>query len=193
MEADSRSEEEGAELLAQLGYAVAGAGYPRGLTPAQWAALRYLSRANRFSRTVSAFAEFHATTRGTASQTVQRLVDRGFVQKSPSVVDGRSIRLDLAKKGRDTLEDDPLSDLVAAFRALQPAVRARFVRTLKELVARVGQVRGGRSFGTCPACLHFDCDGRCTGDPAECWCNLFEQPLDVAETDELCVNFEPAN
>jgi len=192
MEADSRSEEEGAELLAQLGYAVVGAGYPRGLTPAQWAALRYLSRANRFSRTVSAFADFHATTRGTASQTVQRLVDRGFVQKSPSAVDGRSIRLDLAKKGRDTLEDDPLSDLVAAFRSLQPAVRARFVRTLQDLVARLGQVRGGRSFGTCPACLHFDCDGRCTGDSAECWCNLFEQPLDVAETDELCVNFEPA-
>jgi len=191
MEADSRSEEEGAELLAQLGYAVVGAGYPRGLTPAQWAALRYLSRANRFSRTVSAFADFHATTRGTASQTVQRLVDRGFVQKSPSAVDGRSIRLDLAKKGRDTLEDDPLSDLVAAFRSLQPAVRARFVRTLRELVTQVAQLRGDETFGTCPACIFFDRD-RHGDDPAGCWCNLFEQPLDVAETDELCVNFEPA-
>jgi DNA-binding MarR family transcriptional regulator len=192
MEAGSRSEEEGAELLAQLGYALVGAGYPRGLTPAQWAALRFLSHANRFSRTVSAFAEFHATTRGTASQTVQRLVDRGFVRKNPSLVDGRSIRLDLTKKGRETLGVDPLNDLVAALGSLPPAARARFVRTLKDLVARVAHVRGGRSFGTCPACLHFDCDARCTGDPAECWCNLFGQPLDVAETDELCVNYQPA-
>ena len=51
------------ELVVQLGRIAHGDGYTGGLTPAQWSALRYLSRANRFSRTVSAFAEFHATTR----------------------------------------------------------------------------------------------------------------------------------
>ena len=68
-----------AELVVQLGRITHGHGYTEGLTPAQWSALRYLSRANRFSRTVSAFAEFHATTRGTASQTVKCLVAQGYL------------------------------------------------------------------------------------------------------------------
>ena len=63
-----------AELAAHLGriaYGEGSEGSVEGLTPAQRTALRYFSKANRFSRTVSAFAEFHATTRGTASQTVK--------------------------------------------------------------------------------------------------------------------------
>jgi len=82
-----------AELVVQLGRIAHGYGYTEGLTPAQWSALRYLSRANRFSRTVSAFAEFHATTRGTASQTVKCLVARGYLSRTRSPRDGRSARL----------------------------------------------------------------------------------------------------
>ena len=69
-----------ADMILHLGRA--SQDYEAGLSPAQWTALRYLARANRFSRTVSAFAEFHATTRGTASQTVKGLVARGFVKKT---------------------------------------------------------------------------------------------------------------
>ena len=192
MESSPRSAEEGAELLVQLGYAVVGAGYPHGLTPTQWAALRFLSRANRFSRTVSAFAEFHATTRGTASQTVQRLVDRGFLRKMRSAVDGRSIRLDLTQKARDTLADDPLNDLAAALASLPPAARARFTGSLRELVAELARLRGGPTFGTCPACAYLDCEEHCADDPARRWCNLFDESLDLTETEELCANFEAA-
>ena len=46
-------------------------GYGGELSPAQWMALRFFSRANSFSRTPSAFAEFQATTRGTASQAIK--------------------------------------------------------------------------------------------------------------------------
>lgn len=191
MDGGTRSAEEGAQLLARLGFALVGAGYPHGLSPAQWAALRYLSRANRFSRTVSAFADFHATTRGTASQTVQRLVDRGLVRKRRSAVDGRSFALELTGKGRAALAADPLNDLVDAFSGLSPSARGRFVRTLKDLVARVARARGGRLFGTCSACLHFYEGPDCPGDADECWCRLFDQPLRVAETDELCANYQP--
>src|SRR5262249_11418773 len=60
-----------AESIVHLGHIAQGDGFVAGRTPAQWTALRYFARANRFSRTPSAFAEFHGTTRGTASQTTK--------------------------------------------------------------------------------------------------------------------------
>jgi hypothetical protein len=44
-----------AEMVIHLGRTVCRDG---GLTTAQWTALRYFSRANRFSRTISPFAGF---------------------------------------------------------------------------------------------------------------------------------------
>ena len=41
-----------------------------GLNPAQWEALRFLSHANRFSRTPAALADYLGSTRGTISQTL---------------------------------------------------------------------------------------------------------------------------
>ena len=75
MSATGRNATEFADLVLQLGraaYADCAAG---GLTQAQWIAMRYFARANRFSRTVSGFADFHGTTRGTASQTIKSLVE----------------------------------------------------------------------------------------------------------------------
>src|SRR2546428_10366494 len=61
------SARETAELLLLVGRLVQAEGYDGELSPAQWMALRFFARANSVSRTPSAFAEFPATTRGTAS------------------------------------------------------------------------------------------------------------------------------
>ena len=45
-----------AELALHLGHMASGEGLVKGLTPAQWTVLRYFARANRFTRTPSAFA-----------------------------------------------------------------------------------------------------------------------------------------
>ncbi|MEE8227707.1 MAG: MarR family winged helix-turn-helix transcriptional regulator, partial [Kiloniellales bacterium] len=73
-----------AELVVQLGCLARGDGFVANLTVAQWAALRYFSSVNRFSRTVSAFAEFHGTTRGTASQTIKSLVQNDYLTRKRS-------------------------------------------------------------------------------------------------------------
>src|SRR6266852_7107142 len=62
-----------AELLLLVGRLVQAEGYDGELSPAQWMALRFFVRANPFSRTPSAFAEFQATTRGTATQAIKAL------------------------------------------------------------------------------------------------------------------------
>src|SRR6266852_6983244 len=82
---------ETAELLLQAGRLVQAEGYDGELSPAQWMALRYFARANQFSRNPSAFAEFQATTRGTASQAIKALEAGGYLVRRRSKADGRSV------------------------------------------------------------------------------------------------------
>ena len=89
------SERAVAELIKQLGRCAYGEAFTEGLNPAQCTALRYFGRANRFSRTVSAFALYHGTTRGTASQTVKALVEKGYLRRRPVKTDHRTFRLEL--------------------------------------------------------------------------------------------------
>lgn len=53
------------------------------LNPAQWEALRYLAKANRFSRTPAALAEYLGSTRGTVSQTLIALEKRTALSERP--------------------------------------------------------------------------------------------------------------
>src|SRR6516165_10147424 len=80
-----------AELLLQVGRLVQAEGYDGELSPAQWMALRYFARANPFSRNPSAFAEFQATTRGTASQVIKAL-EAGWVLGPPTIQSRRAKR-----------------------------------------------------------------------------------------------------
>jgi DNA-binding MarR family transcriptional regulator len=94
------SARETAELLLMVGRLVQFEGYDGGLSPAQWMALRFFARANSFSRTPSAFAEFQATTRGTASQAIKALEAGGYLVRQRSEADGRSVTLRLKDKGK---------------------------------------------------------------------------------------------
>lgn len=182
-----------AELLAHLGRITYGEGFLAGLTPTQRTALRYFSRANRFSRTVSAFAEFHATTRGTASQTVKCLVSQGYLTRTRSKADRRSARLDLTDKARAILMDDPFEVLVRAARALSLSARGQLARGLGRMLDHVAQERGKHAFGTCSSCTHLEGDDRCQEETPPFQCGFVDAPLNEAELDQLCINFAPGN
>ena len=94
---------ETAELLLLVGRLVQAEGYHGELSPAQWMALRFFARANKFSRNPSAFAEFQATTRGTASQAVKALEAGGYLVRQRSEADGRSVTLRLTDKGKEAM------------------------------------------------------------------------------------------
>src|SRR5260370_10820143 len=108
------SARETAELLLLVGRLVQAEGYDGELSPAQWMALRFFARANSFSRTPSAFAEFQATTRGTASQAIKALEAGGYVVRQRSEADGRSVTLRMTDKGNEALEPDPIAAPVRA-------------------------------------------------------------------------------
>ena len=180
-----------AELVVQLGRITHSSGYVSGLTPAQWSALRYLSRANRFSRTVSAFAEYRATTRGTASQTVKALVALGYLSRKRSRQDGRSARLELTDKARTALASDPGEDLVRAANALSATARGHVATGLQRLLGYLAQGSGKRLFGVCTFCKHLD-EERCHRDGMSSFgCTFFGELLEEAELERICVNFQP--
>jgi DNA-binding MarR family transcriptional regulator len=171
-----------AEMVIHLGRTVCRDG---GLTAAQWTALRYFSRANRFSRTVSAFAEFRLTTKGTASQTVKSLVSRDLLARRPSDRDGRSVTMELTRDGCDVLAQDPFEALVDAVARLPHPERgdleAGLARVLEDLAGR----RGKPVFGICKACSFL-----CRAEPAFTR-RLVGESLEWEETQQICVNFRP--
>ena len=184
------SRRELAELIEQIGRVAYNAGSREGLTPAQWTALRFFSRANRFSRTVSAFAEFHSTTRGTASQTVKGLVQQGYLTRCRSERDARSSSLETTRKTLAVLEDDPLEDLAQAAGVVSERTRATLAVHLTLVLGELAARRGRRYFGSCTSCAHLE-DAGFTG--AEYFCGLVGEQLAATEIEQICVKFQPGS
>ena len=180
-----------AELVLHLGRIASGEGLVERLTPVQWTALRYFARANRFSRTPSAFAAFHGTTRGTASQTIKNLETQGYLTRLRSEADGRSIRLNLTDKAKAVLVNDLFEALVRAADALPPGVRGEFANALQRMLGHVASGRGKPPFGTCASCKHLEGDGYCRQGQAPYACGFASGPLFLEELDELCIYFAP--
>lgn len=172
------------EMLLHLGRIAHCNAPAAGLTAAQWTVLRYLNGANRFSRTPSAFAEFHGTTRGTASQTIKSLVALGYLSQSRSTIDGRSTRLDLTDQAQDILDGDPFEDLARAVDALPKGVSEQFANTLQRILCQVAQEKGKHHFGTCQSCTHLQ--GR-----AEFICTFMDETLRLDEIGQFCINYIP--
>ncbi|KNX40753.1 MarR family protein [Roseovarius tolerans] len=179
----SSCSDEIAELLIHIGRSSRGEDLASPLTAAQWTCLRFFARANRVSRTPSAFASFQVTTRGTASQTIKTLEEKGLLARFRSDSDGRSVRLEITEQGHETLKADPLADLMSVIDVIKPKERAAFLATLSHLSETLAGLRGAQAFGTCEACTHYapsDAGGYCACIAAE---------LAPDDFGKLCVNF----
>lgn len=160
------------------------------LNPAQWDALRYLARANRFSRTPGSVADYLAAKRGTVSRTLASLEAKGYLRRQPSARDGRTVDLALTERALRALRRDPLLAMARLIEAacgdgggaLRDALRA----TLSTAIAR----NGGRAFGVCSACRHFRPDIH-PGAAAPHRCALLDQALSRADGQAICVEQEP--
>jgi DNA-binding MarR family transcriptional regulator len=180
-----------AELVFHLGRIASGEGLAERLTAAQWAALRYFAQANRFSRTPSAFAAFHSTTRGTASQTIKSLEIQGYLTRMRSEEDRRSVRLVLTEKARGILTKDPFESLVRAADSLSPSIQGHFANALQNMLGQVAQERGKPPFGTCTSCQHLENNGCSIQGQTPYTCGFTSEPLRLEELDGICIDFVP--
>ena len=183
---------ETAELLLQVGRLVQAEGYHGELSPAQWMALRFFARANQFSRNPSAFAEFQATTRGTASQAIKALEAGGYLVRQRSEADGRSVTLRLTDKGKEAIARDPFELLVRAVDSLDPEERTAVHDALHHVLTTVAASGAHRHFGVCQNCGHLGgetcgCSTHATKSALEC--QLFGVPIEPEDAGLLCAHF----
>lgn len=171
--------------LARLGQACGHADGTLPLTAAQWTALRYFARANRFSRTPSAFSEFHATTRGTASQTVKSLVALGLLARQSHETDGRSTVINVTEAGLAQLRADPLSDLRKVLANLPEATHAALATALGRAITDLARLRETPIFGTCEDCSH------CETGAETSYCHCTQSLLGFQDMRAICVDFQP--
>jgi DNA-binding MarR family transcriptional regulator len=153
------------------------------LNPAQWEALRFLGRANRYSRTPTALTHYLGATKGTVSQTVIALERKGLLRRAVDPRDRRGVRLGLTARGRANLESDPMVDLLDA---VAPALLQRLETDLSDLLVHLQRRNQHRPFGRCGTCRFFRRGAAMgeSGGPNRCGLTL--EPLADFEAEQIC-------
>lgn len=164
-----------------------------GLNPAQWEALRYVAQANRYSRTPTALAKFLGLTKGTVSQTIIALENKGYVRRDLSILDRRQLFLTLTDAGQALMARDPISSLRQAAEQLigegdAEVVGGSLVKALSRLLHDLQLRHSLKEFGVCRECTLLCVAGQ--GGAAQTYnCGLTGDALAESETAHICVDF----
>lgn len=162
------------ERLARL---VRSASQTDGLYPVQWEALRYLSRANRFSNSPHAMARYLGSTKGTISQTVLALTKKNMVEKTKRPSDSRSIVLRLTVNGQEILTKDPLKSVEESVENLGDKTAKRFSKAVEDILHTEVQRQNEPSFGTCHTCRFLR--GK--------FCKVFRAEIETQDFNLICL------
>lgn len=166
------------EQIARLARLDSAAKWAGDLNPTQCAAISYLGRANRFSRSPSHLADYLGTTRGTVSQTLKSLLQKGYVSEQRSEADKRVISYELTSRGQSVADDQTPLDLAlgALTEEEQQLLQHILTRAMRSVLAH----NRGQEFGPCRTCIHH----RQGTKGAEC--ALLSVALTEQERDQIC-------
>ncbi|MBR1131949.1 MarR family winged helix-turn-helix transcriptional regulator [Bradyrhizobium iriomotense] len=159
-----------------------------GLSDREWMALRYLARANRFSRTPSALAGFLGTTRSAASQIAAVLQSKGLMVRKPVAEDKRSIALCLTGAGERFLEHDPMNALRDRLMALDVTDRSQLRDTLRRVLVGLDVGKRRHHADVCTECVFLIERGE--GKDRHFRCQFFRKAIAQKDTTLLCAYFE---
>ncbi|QFU18051.1 MarR family transcriptional regulator [Microvirga thermotolerans] len=174
-----------AHLIERIGRLVQAEEQSGGLPPVQWDVLRYLARANRFSRSPAVVAAYLGSTRGTVSQTLIALEAKGYVERRPSERDRRSVDLALTERGRAVLAADPLLTLADDIAATAGKGATELARALERVLTAVVERNGRKAFGLCRSCRHFG-EGSGASPELRHRCGLLGLDLSDADAGQIC-------
>src|SRR5947209_1741700 len=182
-------ERETLELLVQAATGWYFEGQRHGLRDREWMALRFLGRANRFSRTPSALAGFIGSTRATASQIVKTLESKSFLVRKPSQEDKRSVVLHVTPQGEKCLsQHDPINHVLNAVTALGTDDCIRLRDSLRDILSHLDAAHQRVDASICRDCMFLAERSPGIGPAAtkgraaaEFMCRLYRAPVSLEE------------
>nr|WP_314963905.1 MarR family transcriptional regulator [Bradyrhizobium cosmicum] len=181
---------EAVDLLQQAANSWQFDGTRHGMSDREWMALRFLARANRFSRTPSALAKFVGTTRATVSQMVKQLEVKGYLERKGSDSDKRSIVLCITPRGEKILTRDPIAPLVTAIATVDLGAH-NFRDTLRYVLDRLDTAEHTAHAGNCRQCIFLmERGSKRSKIQADYTCLIFRTAINREEMDLLCFNSE---
>lgn len=158
-----------------------------GLLPVHGLILAYLNQCNRPSATPTAVAAYLHATKGTVSQSLRVLVNKGLIRKTPSTHDRRKLYLSLTPAGRRVVAR--LQDHRAARRVLADwphEALAALQNALSRLAIAMAQEANVPGFGVCRTCRHY------VGNNGKGHCRLLNIELSAQDAASICVEHEAA-
>lgn len=161
------------------------AGLPHGLQPVHLQALRYLQACNRYSNTPAALTEYLGLTKGTVSQTLLLLEEKGLLRKEADMEDRRVVHLLLTEDGRAVLRAALPPELFKRALARLPGDGEGLEEALTGLLSALQAANAQRSFGACATCRHFQREGA-----GRFRCGLTREPLSREDSQLLCREHE---
>jgi DNA-binding MarR family transcriptional regulator len=170
-------------LVERIGRLLDADAHESGLLPVHWEVLRYLDRANRFSRSPAALTAYLGSTKGTVSQTVKTLQEKDLVRTEVDPKDRRRRKLSLTSKGRRQLAHDPLRKLAEAVGSLRQGARTALKAGLEQVLSARLAAEGRQRFGQCRGCRYF-AKTHPQGGPH--FCELLQEELSAAESGAIC-------
>lgn len=163
-------------------------GIRSGLTGREWTALRFLARANGFSKTPSALAAFLGTPRSAATQIAASLQSEGLIVRKPSPHDKRSITLCVTREGEKLLERDPINALRDQIAALEVEDRSQLRDSLRQVLLRLDVAQHRQHADVCSQCMFLvESD---EGKHRHFKCRFFRQSIAPKDLSLLCTYFE---
>lgn len=162
-------------------------GAEHGLQVVHLQALVYLHRANRYSNTPQALAEFLHLTKGTVSQSLMLLDRRGLIERYEDEVDRRVVRLRLSSLGEQLLAEVQVGgQWQDATREISANRIRNGVSALRETLFMLQLDNGGRTFGVCHSCVYLQRESQRVFR-----CGLMGDRLGGPETRRICREHSP--
>lgn len=156
------------------------------LHPVHVQSLHYLQRCNRYSNTPAALGGYLGQTKGTVSQSLKLLAREGYLEKQADPEDARVVRLHLTPKALQALEQLPPTETwMHAEHMLSPNARQALTSGLESLLKALQAAQGGRTFGICSSCRHFQ-----NGVGEEHRCGLTGEVLTDDDSRRICQEHE---
>jgi DNA-binding MarR family transcriptional regulator len=156
-------------------------GLQYGLQPVQVEALTYLTQCNRYSDTPQAVTEFLGLTKGTVSQSLKVLEQKGFLRKQQDTHDKRIIRLAPTAKGRKLIEQSisakGLESALANTHSLQVG---ELGEVLRSILRDMQHIHNRKTFAACHTC-HFN-----ETHEKGFVCGLTNEPLSASDVNLIC-------